>query len=211
MRGLRTRAAQAGIPLPRVRDFNLDGDPAWVVYEILPGVPVPEAGELGPGGPRFPQMARIMGELLAAFRRLPTAGLELDQLRDLDRCHVLGDDAVGRYHGSASLSAKRSAFRLVRLPAGGRRQHSSCLLDPLHWLGAGPGHSHRNQSACGVLGQCASAISPSTVPLGGTPFRAAQQIFKARPSNPAGLHRYPRCPGNAFRALAGQEALRRLS
>jgi hypothetical protein len=26
-------------------------------------------------------MARIMGELLAAFRRLPAAGLELDQLR----------------------------------------------------------------------------------------------------------------------------------
>jgi hypothetical protein len=80
MRGLRASAAQAGIPLPWVRDFNLDGDPAWVVYDVRPGVPVPEAGELGPGGPRFPQMARIMGELLAAFRRLPAAGLGLGQL-----------------------------------------------------------------------------------------------------------------------------------
>ncbi len=80
MRGLRASATRAGIPLPWVRDVNLDGDPAWVVYDVRPGVPVPEAGELGPGGPRFPQMARIMGELLAAFRRLPAAGLGLDQL-----------------------------------------------------------------------------------------------------------------------------------
>lgn len=80
MRGLWMPAARAGIPLPRVRDYSLDGDPAWVIYEVLPGVPVPEAGQAGPGGPRFPQMARIMGELLAAFRRLPAASLELDQL-----------------------------------------------------------------------------------------------------------------------------------
>ena len=80
MRGLRTSAARAGIPLPRVRDFSLDADPAWVVYDVLPGVPVPEAGQAGPGGPRFPQMARIMGELLAAFRRLPAAGLEPGRL-----------------------------------------------------------------------------------------------------------------------------------
>jgi aminoglycoside phosphotransferase (APT) family kinase protein len=80
MRGLWTPTALAGIPLPWVRDFNMDGDPAWVIYDVLPGVPVPAAGEPGPGGPRFPQMARIMGELLAAFRRLPVASLELDQL-----------------------------------------------------------------------------------------------------------------------------------
>jgi aminoglycoside phosphotransferase (APT) family kinase protein len=79
MRGLSPSAAQAGIPLPPVRDFNMDGDPAWVRYDVLPGVPVPEASELAPGGPRFPQMAQIMGELLAAFRHLPTADLELDQ------------------------------------------------------------------------------------------------------------------------------------
>ena len=38
MRGLRTPAAQAGIPLPRVRDYNLDGDPAWVIYDAVPGL-----------------------------------------------------------------------------------------------------------------------------------------------------------------------------
>lgn len=80
MRGLREPAADAGIRLPQVREFNLDDDPAWVVYEVLPGVPVPEAGEAGPGGSRFPQLARAMGELLAAFRRLPFADLELDEL-----------------------------------------------------------------------------------------------------------------------------------
>jgi len=80
MQALRTPAAQAGIPLPPVRDFSLDGDPAWVIYDVLPGVPVPEAGEAAPGGPRFPQMARIMGELLATFRRLAAAGLALDRL-----------------------------------------------------------------------------------------------------------------------------------
>jgi aminoglycoside phosphotransferase (APT) family kinase protein len=80
IRGLQAPAAQAGIPLPRVRDYNLHGDPAWVIYDVLPGVPVPEAGQAGPGGPRFPQMARIMGELLATFRQLPAAGLELDRL-----------------------------------------------------------------------------------------------------------------------------------
>jgi aminoglycoside phosphotransferase (APT) family kinase protein len=78
-RGLRESTAGAGIRLPQVREFNLDDDPAWVVYEMLPGVPVPEAGEAGPGGARFPQLARAMGELLAAFRRLPYAGLELDE------------------------------------------------------------------------------------------------------------------------------------
>ena len=74
MRALQAPAAQVGIPLPRVRDFNLDGNPAWVIYDVLPGVPMPVAGEAGPGGPQFPQMARIMRELLAAFRRLPAAG-----------------------------------------------------------------------------------------------------------------------------------------
>jgi Phosphotransferase enzyme family len=47
MRALQVPAAQAGIPLPRVRDFNLDGNPAWVIYDVLPGVPVPEAGRAG--------------------------------------------------------------------------------------------------------------------------------------------------------------------
>jgi hypothetical protein len=51
-----------------------------VIYDVLPGVPVPEAGDLGPGGTRFTHTARLMGELLAAFRRLPAANLDLDDL-----------------------------------------------------------------------------------------------------------------------------------
>jgi len=80
MQGLSGPAAEAGIPLPRVREFSPDDDTPWVIYDVLPGVPVPEAGDLGPGGTRFTHMARLMGELLAAFRRLPAAGLGLDDL-----------------------------------------------------------------------------------------------------------------------------------
>jgi hypothetical protein len=39
MRGLSGPAAEAGIPLPRVREFSLDDDPPWVIYDVLPGVP----------------------------------------------------------------------------------------------------------------------------------------------------------------------------
>jgi hypothetical protein len=42
--------------------------------------PVPEAGDLGPGGSRFTHMAQMTGELLAAFRRLPAASLQLEDL-----------------------------------------------------------------------------------------------------------------------------------
>ena len=51
-----------------------------MINDVLPGVPVPEAGELGPGGPRFTYAARMMGELLASFRSLPAASLRLDDL-----------------------------------------------------------------------------------------------------------------------------------
>jgi aminoglycoside phosphotransferase (APT) family kinase protein len=80
MRGLSGPAAEAGIPLPRVLEFSLADDDTWVIYDVLPGVPVPEAGELAPGGTRFPHMAGLMGELLAAFRRLPATGLGLEDL-----------------------------------------------------------------------------------------------------------------------------------
>ena len=78
MRALWQPAAEAGIAIPRVREADLDAGPAWVCFDLLPGVPVAEAGDAGLGGPRFPAMARAMGELLARFRRLPTGGLELD-------------------------------------------------------------------------------------------------------------------------------------
>jgi len=80
MRALWTPAAEAGIAIPRILELDLDADPAWVVFDALPGVPVPEAGEAGLEGPRFPEIARSMGELLVIFRQLPTAGLELDDL-----------------------------------------------------------------------------------------------------------------------------------
>jgi hypothetical protein len=41
-------------------------------------VPVPEDGETAPGGPRFPEMAQAIGELLAEFRQLPADGLGLE-------------------------------------------------------------------------------------------------------------------------------------
>jgi aminoglycoside phosphotransferase len=80
MQRLSGPASEAGIPLPRVREFSLDDDPPWVIYDVLPGVPVPEARDLGPGGPRFAHMARLMGELLAAFGRLEAAWPGLDDL-----------------------------------------------------------------------------------------------------------------------------------
>jgi aminoglycoside phosphotransferase len=78
MQALWAPAAEAGIAIPRVRESDLDADPPWVMFDALPGVPVPE--NAGLEGPRFPAMARSMGELLAAFRGLPSAGLELDEL-----------------------------------------------------------------------------------------------------------------------------------
>ncbi|WP_405160222.1 aminoglycoside phosphotransferase family protein [Nocardia sp. NBC_01499] len=73
-------AAKRGIAIPRIRRFDLDADPAWIVFDALPGVPIPASAEIGLASPRFPTIAREMGILLAAFRRLPTAGLQLDDL-----------------------------------------------------------------------------------------------------------------------------------
>ncbi|WP_378734474.1 aminoglycoside phosphotransferase family protein [Nocardia brasiliensis] len=73
-------AAKRGITIPRIRRFDLDADPAWIVFDALPGVPIPASDEIGLASPRFPAIAREMGTLLAAFRRLPTAGLQLDDL-----------------------------------------------------------------------------------------------------------------------------------
>ncbi len=77
---LRQPAREAQIPIPRVLAADLDATPAWVVFDALPGVPVPEAGDAGLEGPRFPDIARKMGELLSSFRQLPIAKDELDDL-----------------------------------------------------------------------------------------------------------------------------------
>jgi hypothetical protein len=51
--------------LPVVLESDLDDDPPWVIFEALPGVPVPEADEVGPGGSRFPERAdRLHATLL---------------------------------------------------------------------------------------------------------------------------------------------------
>ncbi|MFG1790252.1 phosphotransferase family protein [Nocardia sp. NPDC049149] len=73
-------AAKRGIAIPRIRRFDLDADPAWIVFDALPGVPIPASDETGLGTPRFPAIAGEMGTLLRAFRRLPIAGLQLDDL-----------------------------------------------------------------------------------------------------------------------------------
>jgi aminoglycoside phosphotransferase (APT) family kinase protein len=76
MEALREPAAAAGIAIPRIREADPDSEPAWVMFDVLPGVPVPEDDRARPGGPGFPEMARAMGELLARFRALPLEGLD---------------------------------------------------------------------------------------------------------------------------------------
>ena len=78
-RALRDSAAAVGISVSRVRAFDLEANPAWIIFDALPGVPVPDV-EGGLEGPRFPALARQMGGMLAAFRELPHAGLEIDRL-----------------------------------------------------------------------------------------------------------------------------------
>ncbi len=79
LRALGAPAAEAGIPIPRVREFDLEAELPWVVFDMLPGAPATEA-DGGLEGARFPATARSMGALLSAFRSLSTAGLELDEL-----------------------------------------------------------------------------------------------------------------------------------
>lgn len=118
MRALWTPAAEAGIAIPRVREFDLDANPAWVIFDALPGVPVPEAGDAALEGACFPAMARSMGELLAAFRALPTEGLEIDDLwADPER---LAARAAGWAEEIPALAdSERTALRglLQRVPA----------------------------------------------------------------------------------------------
>ena len=80
MRGLWRPAADAGIAIPLIRDAELDSDPPWIVFDALPGSPVPGAGDFAPDGPHFAVIAQSMGELLSAFRGLPADGLGLNDL-----------------------------------------------------------------------------------------------------------------------------------
>ncbi len=78
MGALRDPAAAVGIAISKVRAFDLEADPPWIIFDALPGVPIPEV-EGGLEGPRFLALARAMGEMLATFRELPTDELEIDQ------------------------------------------------------------------------------------------------------------------------------------
>jgi aminoglycoside phosphotransferase (APT) family kinase protein len=79
MGALRDPAAAVGIAIPQARTFDLDADPPWVIFDALPGVPVPALDDDGLEGPRFSALARAMGEMLRRFRQLPIDGLEIDR------------------------------------------------------------------------------------------------------------------------------------
>nr|WP_246461168.1 aminoglycoside phosphotransferase family protein [Nocardia transvalensis] len=80
MDALRKPAADKGIAIPSVRGSDLDAEPPWIVYDALPGVPVPDTGL---DNPRFPLVAWSMGALLADFSELSGDDLDFEEL-DLD-------------------------------------------------------------------------------------------------------------------------------
>jgi len=77
MDALRDPAAGKGIAIARIRRFELEEDPPWIVFEMLPGEPSDESAV---GGPKFPALARAMGAMLANFSELPCADVELDDM-----------------------------------------------------------------------------------------------------------------------------------
>ena len=80
--------------------------------------PAAEAGDAGLESPRFPAIARSMGELLASFRRLPTAGLELDDLwADPGRLAAHAGRWVRQIAGLTAMERTTLADLLGRLPA----------------------------------------------------------------------------------------------
>ncbi|MBF6174408.1 phosphotransferase family protein [Nocardia blacklockiae] len=107
MDALREPAADKGIPIPAVRQSDLDADPPWAVFEALPGVPVPDSPETGPNSPRFPLVAWSMGALLADFSELPGDDLDLDDSWARPRYLSARADAWAECLASA-LSAEQS-------------------------------------------------------------------------------------------------------
>jgi hypothetical protein len=68
MRTLREPAEKVGIPIPHICESNLDADPAWVLFDALPGVPIPEAGEVGLEGRGCPRTRQMRRGRVAAVR-----------------------------------------------------------------------------------------------------------------------------------------------
>ena len=69
--------AQRGIPTPVVQRVQLDDDPPWATFDLLAGVPVPDAGVHGLGGAQFPHLAMRMGDLQRRIATVPVEGLDL--------------------------------------------------------------------------------------------------------------------------------------
>ncbi|RJO79276.1 aminoglycoside phosphotransferase family protein [Nocardia panacis] len=139
MLALREPAALRGIVVPRIRHFDLDADPAWIVFDALPGLPVSAHVEMGYDSDRFGEIAVEMGRMLAAFRRLPTAGLVLDGLwSDPDRL---------------ATRAKTWAAQLVpELPRRGRAAVDAVIAElPALFAGRQPVLAHGDYGLVNVL------------------------------------------------------------
>jgi aminoglycoside phosphotransferase (APT) family kinase protein len=80
MNALAAPAGAARIPIPRVMRFDTTAETPWIIFDALPGVPIPEAGERALTEWRFPGVSHAMGDLLRRFRALDVPGLELDDL-----------------------------------------------------------------------------------------------------------------------------------
>jgi aminoglycoside phosphotransferase (APT) family kinase protein len=78
MQALHPVMQQLGIAIPETRRFDLNAEPPWAIFTPLLGQPVPEAGDAGLDGPKFPAIARLMGEWLQQLRQAPTSGLPLN-------------------------------------------------------------------------------------------------------------------------------------
>ncbi|WP_216901766.1 phosphotransferase family protein [Nocardia alni] len=116
LEALRDPAADRGIALAGIRLYELEEDPPWVVFEVLPGA----AGEESVlRGPNFPRLARAMGETLVEFSELPCADVELDDMWARPRYLAARADAWAECLAPA-LSAEQVATLervLAELPA----------------------------------------------------------------------------------------------
>ncbi len=78
MQVLHIPAERSGIVIPKIRQYDLDANPPWAIFDLLDGRPVPEVDAVALDSPDFPFFAHLMGDLLARLRQLPTTGLLLN-------------------------------------------------------------------------------------------------------------------------------------
>ncbi|MBF6330918.1 phosphotransferase family protein [Nocardia transvalensis] len=113
LQALREPAAHKRIPIPQIRRFDLDADPPWIVFEALPGVPVPASTEVGPTTSRFPALARAAGRLLASFSELHCPDLELDDVWARPRYLAARADAWAECLAPGLTAAQSAALEAV--------------------------------------------------------------------------------------------------